>query len=121
MAHGCATIRPGMASTTQQKPIHERWRSARKAADITQERAAKELGLSRSQINKIEKGSGELRPPYLLWAIVVWGAPPELLDAVEVAPAAQDDPLRRLEDLVRSLQVSRLPASPGAGDSVGGS
>lgn len=91
----------------EQDLLHS-WRDARRLADISQERAGQELGLDRTTVWRIERGQSKLTPPLVLWAIVVWGAPPDVLSptaAIELA-RSQGVPSPALSDYQRVLETA---------------
>jgi transcriptional regulator with XRE-family HTH domain len=108
MPHGCATIKPRMADPNTQLSLRERWKLARQHANLSQTKAASQMGVERGSIARMEEGKTPVTPPYVLWAIVVWGTPREVLDVADLGQVGQGEPGQRL----RNLAHSRLALPP---------
>jgi DNA-binding XRE family transcriptional regulator len=57
-------------------PLQERFRAARRLADISMAQAAQELGVSRSTLMRAERGERPIPGPWIAWAQRHW-QPPE--------------------------------------------
>ena len=99
-------------------PLRDRWKLARNRARLSQDDAAKQLGVERGSISRVENGVVPVPPSYVLWAMVVWRTPPTLLGAADLGPAFPGDPLRVLEDLARRPQADEPPSTQEGRDAV---